>query len=161
MFVFQALESGEYSAFGSVVFGTHSQELYSFEAISQLSSSSVRLSINGSARTTGRIGKHDFFFEVRPTDSSGVSFLYRDSSLPEVRGSGCWVKDSYLLIGQCAHTGAKLTCQLEPAENQVFSARALVLFQDDRRVSLHFTLGPHEPRTAMANIVSISRKRRA
>jgi hypothetical protein len=161
MFVFQALESGEYSAFGSIVFGTHSQELYSFEAYSQLNSSSVRLSINGSARAMGRIGKHDFFFEVRPTDNSGVSFLYRDNTLPEVHGSGCWVKDCYLLIGQCAHTGAKITCQLVPNENQVFSARALVLFQDDRRVSVHFTLGPHEPLTAMANIVSISRKRRA
>ena len=161
MFVLQALESGEYSAFGSAIVTGDGSKLFSFEAVFEVQSTSVRFAASGSSVVLGPGAKNGFFFEVHPSDSSSVSFIYRDAFLPAVVGKGCWVKDCYLLTGQCKQTGASLTCHLEPGENQTLLAKAFILLNDNRRVALHFTLSPHEPQAAMANIVSIYGRRRA
>ena len=72
---------------------------------------------------------------------------------------GVWVKDSYLLPGRCDRTGASLSCCIAPKENQVVEVKAAVQLSERKHVAIHFTLSPHEPQRAMANVIALRKTR--
>lgn len=161
MFVLEAVKSGDYSLFGDAIVTDSSSRLYRFDAYFQITSLSVRFIATGKLRFVSQSGDREFFLEVRPLDGAAVSFLYRDPWLPQVRGTGIWVKDSYLLSGQCDRTSAKLTCHIEPKENQIVEVKAAVQLAERKYAAIHFTLSPHEPQQALANVIAMRKARRA
>lgn len=161
MFVLEALDSGDYSLFGEAIVTDTTPRLFRFDAYFQITALSMRFTAAGKLQVASQPGGHEFFLEIRPLDNTTVSFLYRDPWVPQVRGTGTWVKDCYLLSGQCDRTDASLTCCIEPMENQIIEVKAAVRITERKRVALHFTLSPHEPKMAMANVISLQHSKKA
>lgn len=161
MFVLQALESGNYSAFGAAILTDGVSRLFQFDAYFDVASTPVCFTAVGKFNLVAQPTRNDFLLEVRPFDDTGVSFTFRDQWIPQVAGTGSWIKDSYLLLGKCKRTFATVCCHVEPKENQIVEVKSLVQFPDGRRTAVQFTVAPHDPQTAMGNIISLHRRKRA
>lgn len=161
MFVLAALESGEYAAFGSAIVTDAKPRLYPFESYLDVSASSVCFSASGKYGLVAPGPQHEFFVEIRASDENGVFFTYCDHSLPQLTGTGNWVKDCYLLTGLADGGRTALSVLVHPMENQVLDVKASLHLSTGRRVALYLVLAPHDPASAMAKVISLSKHRRS
>jgi hypothetical protein len=159
MFVLEALESGDFSAFGTAIVSGQSPRVLQFDAFYKIESSVVRLTATGRIKVAYPAYDGEFYLMIRSTEADEVAFEYRDQWLPQTHGTGTWVKDCYLLSGQCNHTASTITCYVEPKARQTIEVRCVVQHRRRPRVTVSFTVCPHEPSATLANVVSLHQRR--
>lgn len=143
MFLFRTIDPGDYTVRGSAVLLSDRSILWPFDGMCRVTSSAAAFEVDCMFDQDGPGGKPKanrvFHLLVRPTAQNGVGFNYRDQWLPQVRGTGAWVKDAYLLSGCCARSRAIMVCHLKPLVDTV-EVRALAEFPGRPKITVHFTL---------------------
>jgi hypothetical protein len=161
MFVLEALDPGDYAAFGEALRAEPESRLFHFDALYKVESSALRFSASGSHRLLNQMKRHEFHLTIRPTSDIDVAFEYRDKWLPEVGGTGAWFKDGYLLSGECTRTGAIFASFVTPNGKQALEVRSTVKFPQRPTLAIHFSIRSREPLDTLENVVSLSRRRSA
>ena len=162
MFLFRTSDPGDYTVRGSAVLLSEHSLLWPFEGMCRVTSNASAFSVDCMFDRDGPGGKPEghlvFHLLVRPTAQNGVGFSYRDQWLPQVRGTGAWVKDAYLLSGRCARSRANIVCHLRPLVDTV-EVRALAEFPGRAKITVHFTLRRTPSVEVVANTAAVLRGR--
>jgi len=161
MFILEALDSGDYAAFGEALRAEPESRLFHFDALCKVESSALRFLVSGSHRLVNQMQRHEFHLMIRATSDIEMEFEYRDEWLPEVIGNGTWFKDGFLLSGECIKTGAIVASFVTPNGNQALEVRSTVKLPQRPTLAMHFSIRTREPLDALENVVSLSRRRSA
>ena len=162
MFLFRTIDPGDYTVRGSAVMLSEHSILWPFDGMCRVTSNAAAFEVDCMFDQDGPGGKPKanrvFHLLVRPTAQNGVGFNYRDQWLPQVRGTGAWVKDAYLLSGCCARSRANIVCHLRPLVDTV-ELRVLAEFPGRPKATVHFTMRRKQPLVAVTNALNVQRVR--
>ena len=162
MFLFRTIDPGDYTVRGSAVLLSEHSLLWPFDGMCRVTSDASAFSVDCMFDRDGPGGKPEghrvFHLLVRPTAQNGVGFSYRDQWLPQVRGTGAWVKDAYLLSGRCTRSRANVVCHVRPLVDTV-EVRALADFPGRPKATVHFTLRRRANLAAATEALAVPRER--
>lgn len=162
VFMFRTIDPGDYTVRGSTVLLSDSSILWPFDGMCRVTGNAAAFAVDCMFDQDGPQGMPRanciFHLLVRPTAQNGVGFSYRDQWLPQVRGTGAWVKDAYLLSGRCTRSRANVVCHVRPLVDTV-EVRALADFPGRPKATVHFTLRRRVNLVAVTKALSVPRER--